>query len=149
MDKPRFAQHLDGAAKQSIDFARRWVKNNLDGEVNYLVVPNQSFDEELKEGELIFPSDSLPEGARHGPWSAEQVVEYLWRDGRVPEWIDISVVGVSETAGVLMMLRCCGRFTDHGDLLYYRDSQHPPFGIKSPNLPPEWKDGDEKFDVNW
>ena len=149
MERERFSRHLDSATQQAIDFARRYVTNELAGEVSYLVEPNQSCDDNLREGEVIFPEDSLPEGAHHGPWAAERVVEFLWRDGRVPEWIDIAVAEVSDTGGIRVGLLCCGRFTASDDLLYYNSGPVPPFGIKSPILPPDWEDDAVKFDVNW
>jgi hypothetical protein len=149
MERQRFAQHLDSATQRAIDFARRYVINELAGDVSYLVQPNQSCDDNLREGEVIFPEDSLPEEAHHGPWAAERVVEFLWRDGRVPEWIDIAVAEVPDTGGIRVGLLCCGRFTQRDDLLYYSRDSVPPFGIKSPVLPPDWQDGDGKFDVNW
>jgi hypothetical protein len=37
-----------------------------------------------------------------------------------------------------MRLICCGRFTGLEERLYYRGGL-PPFGIKSPTLPPHWQ----------
>jgi len=149
MERQRFAQHLYSATQQAIDFARQYVTNELAGDVNYLVEPNQSCDDNLREGEVVFPADSLPEGTHHGPWAAERVVEFLWRDGMVPEWIDIAVAEVPDSEGIHVGLLCCGRFTASNDLLYYSNGTVPPFGIKSPLLPPEWTVGNRKFDVNW
>ncbi|MBU1219650.1 hypothetical protein KKF34_18030 [Myxococcota bacterium] len=148
MNKERFANHLELATQYAIDFASRYIFNHLDGPGVYLVEPNCSYDKNLCEGEVVFPDDSLPEGKVHGPWTSEQVVDFLCREGRVPEWIDIAVAEVSKKGEVRIGLTCCGRFTALEDLLYYKDRETPPFGVKSPPLPPGWKE-DCKFDVNW
>ncbi|MEZ5326427.1 MAG: hypothetical protein R3F19_15360 [Verrucomicrobiales bacterium] len=69
--------------------------------------------------------------------NAEQVVEFLWRKGKIPEWIDISVVTVDHDVTVCE-LRCCGRYTGNEDRLYYRPDNRSPFAIKSPSPPPNY-----------
>ena len=71
-----------------------------------------------------------------GPWLAKEAVTYLWRDGKVPEWIDVAVEAVDHRS--LVALRCCGRFTSSEELLYHSPSGLPPLSIKSPALPPDW-----------
>jgi len=148
MERHRFAKHLDQATRSAIDLARKYVINELQGDVDYIVEPNSSCDDNLREGEVVFPDDSLADGAHHGPWAFEPVVEFLWRDAKVPEWIDIAVSEVPDAGGIHLRLRCCGRFTANEALLYYTWGDVPPFGIKSPVLPPGWAE-DDKFDVNW
>lgn len=82
----------------------------------------------------------------------EQVVKYLWRDEKVPEWVDISVAFATNEYTCLSLL-ICGRFTATDKLLYHQSAGIPPFSVKSPWLPPDY-DFDvlvetQKFDVNW
>jgi hypothetical protein len=77
-----------------------------------------------------------------------EVASWMWRDGFVPVWVDISVF--NELPGeVVVRLLCAGRSSASSARLYYElDGERSPFGIKSPDLPPSWKEGD-KFDVGW
>jgi hypothetical protein len=96
---------------------------------------------------LIFPEiASSPFGP--APWSSVQVVQWMWRDGCVPVWVDVCVF--NELPGeVVLRLLCAGRRSANPERLYYElDGQRSPFGIKSPLLPPAWKEGD-RFDVGW
>ena len=77
--------------------------------------------------------------------SAETVVALLHRDGRCPEWIDVSVEAIG-TGFTLLRLLCCGRYTDDRKKMHYDDQGLGPFGIKSPVLPPNYVEG-SKFDI--
>jgi hypothetical protein len=135
-----------------VDFARQHVQQALSDDVAFLVYPNQSCDDNPRVGdEVVFPDESLPQGHYHGPWSAEQVVGFLWRGGKVPEWID-AAVQAEDGGQTLVSLRCCGRFTAQEELLYHRyPGGVPPFSIKSPVLPPGWEsvEASGKFDLYW
>jgi hypothetical protein len=78
-------------------------------------------------------------------------VGFLWRGGKVPEWID-AAVQAEDGGQTLVSLRCCGRFTAQEELLYHRyPGGVPPFSIKSPVLPPGWEsvEASGKFDLYW
>lgn len=139
------------AAQQAVAFARQYVQEELLDDVEYLVYPNQSCDDNPRVGdETVFPNDSLQDGDYHGPWSAGKVVDFLWRSGKVPEWIDIAVREV-DVRHTVASLRCCGRFTAQDELLYHRCGGLPPFSIKSPYLPLGWQsiDVSGKFTLRW
>jgi hypothetical protein len=151
VDRGAFEVRLREAARRAVEFARQHVREALTDEVAFRVYPNQSCDENPRVGdEAVFPDDSLPDGEYHGPWSAERVADFLWRDGRVPEWIDIAV---RDTDGrhTVVSLRCCGRFTAQDDLLYHSGTGLPPFSVKSPYLPPggESIEASGKFSLRW
>jgi len=152
MDRGTFEARLRTASQQAVDFARQHVRQALPDEVAFLVYPNQSYDGNPRVGdEVVFPGDSLPDGHCHGPWSAGETVTFLWRDGRIPEWIDIAAQA-EHGRRTLVGLRCCGRFTAQEELLYHRYPDGvAPFSIKSPDLPPGWEsvDAHGKFDLNW
>jgi hypothetical protein len=151
VDRITFEKRLLTAARRVVLFAREYVCQPLPDEVAFRVYPNQSFDGNPRVGdEVIFPEESLPGGEFHGPWSAEETVAYLWRDGKVPEWID-AVVEAEDGRRSLVALRCCGRFTASADLLYHRPGGLPPFSIKSPVLPPGWESvaASGRFDLHW
>src|SRR6266545_31226 len=87
--------------------------------MRFRVLLNQSNDDivPLRLGEVVFPQDSGRIRALHA-CDARTVVDELWRDGRVPEWVDLSVVDVRRKSTAVEML-CCGRFTDDESLLYH------------------------------
>ena len=146
MDRVEFQRHLMSATQHAFDCAREFVRNPLPTSFRYLVHLNESYDgNPLEAGETTFPED---DGRVVGPLADHEVVDLLWRAGRIPEWIDISV---ARTDGVhtFMQLLCCGRFTDQAKHLYYRDSDVCPFGVKSPYLPQGWEVGDDPFDLHW
>jgi hypothetical protein len=134
MDKAEFAKLFHEASAASVSFARTFVSDYLPDSTIYEVFPNQSYDgHPLHPDERVFPEDELPRDEFH-LMNADQVIEFLWRDGMVPEWIDLSVVS---TAGqqTVVELFCCGRFTANNDLLYYNHANLGPFGVKGPALP--------------
>lgn len=152
MNHSTFAMSLRTAADQAVLFARQHVRQAISDKVMFLVYPNQSCDDNLHVGdEVVYPEESLPSGEYLGPWTPEEVVAFLWRDGKVPEWIDVAVEAV-ECHRSLVGLRCCGRFTEQEEFLYHRYAGGvPPFSIKSPVLPPGWESVEKsgKFDLYW
>jgi hypothetical protein len=151
VDRGTFEERLQQAARHVVQFAREHIRQPLPDEVGFRVYPNQSFDGNPQVGdEVVFPDESLPDGEFLGPWSAEQVVEFLWRAGRVPEWIDAAVES-EDGQRSLVGLRCCGRYTATEELLYHRPGGMAPFSIKSPVLPPGWEsvEASGRFDLHW
>lgn len=149
MDRQTFHNHLITATQSAFQFTSRFVHNSLPQSFSYVVLLNQSNDRNaLKPGEHVYPHDQSQFGVCVGPLTADAVVELLWREGRVPEWIDISVVRI-EGNQTILQLRCCGRFTDRAELLYYAQTAVCPFGCKGPLLPPDWNEGDARFDLHW
>jgi len=151
VDRSTFEVRLRAAAQQAVQLARQYVREALPDEVVFLVYPNQSCDENPRVGdEVVFPDESLPEGRHHGPWQADEALNFLWRGGKVPEWIDISVQGVGARCTIIG-LRCCGRFTGEEDLLYHQNKGGPPFSVKSPYLPTGWEsvEASGRFSLDW
>jgi hypothetical protein len=151
VDRSTFETRLRTAAQQAVRFARQFVRDVLPDDMLFLVYPNQSCDDNPRVGdEVVFPDESLPEGQHHGPWQVDEVLNFLWRNGKVPEWIDIAVQD-ADARYALVRLRCCGRFTAQEDLLYHRNGGLPPLSIKSPYLPPGWESAEASggFDLDW
>lgn len=67
-------------------------------------------------------------------------MEILWRDGLVPEWINLSVISEQSTYTLIEVL-ACGRFTDNEKLLYHINEGYPPFHVLGPTLPPLHENG--------
>jgi hypothetical protein len=143
MDKATFSNRLREITIDNRKFATRFVTNHLPDSNRYLVRLNQSCDEQLRPGEHVFPHDTDPAAAL----TADEVVDLLCRENRVPEWIDISVERADSEHTYLLLL-CCGRFTDNDALLYYLDRGNAPFGCKSPSVPLSWSEEQGRFDLH-
>ncbi len=147
MEKPLLRRQLERATEIAIEFARRYCHQRLLGPAVYRVLPNQSFDENRSPDEVVFP-DEAGAALDATPWSGDRVVDWLWRDGRVPVWVDISVFD-ERSSEVVVQLLCAGRWSANPERLHYElDGHRSPFGIKSPPLPRAWQDGDQ-FDIGW
>jgi hypothetical protein len=147
--KDTFHDHLSRATVFCHDFTRRYVHNALPASFLYSVRLNQSYDgNPLKDGEQVFPDDTTRHGSVIAPLDESAVVALLWRDGLVPEWINISVER-ADSEQPHFELRCCGRFTDRTEHLYYSQTECCPFGVKGPVLPHDWKESDGRFDFRW
>jgi hypothetical protein len=151
MDRSVCERHFWMAAEQALRFARQYVVQFLPDHIAFRVYPNQSYDGNPRVAdEEVFPEETLGEGCFHGPWSVADVIEFLWRNGKVPEWVDVAVES-EEACHTIIGLRCCGRFSSQEEMLYYRQGGCPPFGIKSPPFPPGLSSVEEqgKFDLHW
>ncbi|MGE5186544.1 MAG: hypothetical protein ACM31C_31025 [Acidobacteriota bacterium] len=148
MDRHLFATRLREAAMAARDFARRFIEEPLPDELRYRLRLNRSYDGEARVGdEVVYPEDSTCERAEAvRDCSEARVVDVLWRDGRVPEWIDVSVLDALDDV-TLVELMCCGRFTADEQRLYHVAEGRPPFHMTSPTLPPRYQDG-ERFSIH-
>lgn len=149
MERQVFCRRMLEATECAVACARELVSNRLPERVRYLVHLNQSYDgNELEDGERVFPEDRIRFVDPIGPIDMESTTGILWRDGLIPEWIDIAVVDAdSETTYVELL--CCGRFTACDRHLYHRKAGVPPFSPKSPAVPMDWNKGDPTFDLHW
>lgn len=147
MEQQEFQNHLVIATKRALSLAREMVSNHLPDKFRYRIILNASYDgNPLTPQEQVFLKDAADR--RSVPVSGEEVVAMLWRNDKVPEWIDIYVKSVREHSTVLELL-CCGRFTASNDHLYHKPEGHPPFHVQSPRLPPRWNKENPKFDLMW
>ena len=137
MTRDEFIDLLAKASASSVEFARRYVENDLADGCRYHVLLNQSCDKRAIVEEGMYPED---DGIEYASLSSEEAADVVHREGRWPEWIDVSVE--AEGAGyTLVRLLCCGRYTDDIQRMYYADRGMGPFGIKSPDLPRGYADG--------
>lgn len=136
MERGVFVERFQKAAAQTREFACGFVVEPLPEALRFRVLLNQSVDSRLHEDERVFPDDVSP----LAPCTEAEVIALLWREGRVPEWVDLSVVGLSGAA-TLVELRCCGRFTSNETLLYHQRAGLPPLHVQSPALPAEHVQG--------
>lgn len=152
MDCERFKTLLRQATQDTLNFTRRFVWDTIPDKVVYRLDPEELYDSSSPEGKLLIidPEDSLgPEGfltLTH----VEIVAKYLCQDGRVPVWIDLTVVEAAAEFTTIELM-CCGRYSDQEEHLYYTPWGRGPFGVKGPAVPPGWQFTDpiQKFDLRW
>lgn len=140
MTKQEFLFQLKGASFVALKFAERYVKDKLATDFKYNTIftpPNIYGDVDQFD---IYPED---EGLIKLNLTDIEVVDLLYRKNKVPIWIDINVLKSSRKTTTFNLL-CAGRYSDNKDEYYYRDNGSAPFGIKSPQFPVGYKDG-EKF----
>lgn len=151
MTREEFSQNLNKATLRSHEKALVFVENELKPPFTYLVKLNQSFDgNKLASGEFILAEMREKGGSSLGPMSHDQVIDLLWHNGLVPEWVDITPWEATQT-GLVFWLTCCGRFAEREPLLYHTKEGYPPFHAPGVLTPPDWKSLEEsgRFDVNW
>ena len=132
-----FRFRLVGASYASANFGKTMVDCDVPFDFRYCVILNSSYDGNREEDEVVFPEDAE---VIHWDLSSKEVVELLCRDGKVPQWIDISLV-YCENQHSHLELSCCGRFHSDDSRLYYYGQGTQPFGIKSPVLPLRFQEG--------
>ncbi|MDX2360859.1 MAG: hypothetical protein QNK23_08640 [Crocinitomicaceae bacterium] len=138
MTKPEFLLRLQEAGNRALKFAESYVLTELK--------PSFKYDVELLP--LSHGSDtSQPQNNPQDKVRMElgltdkEVVDLLYREGKIPIWININVLksGTTETT---LSLTCTGLYSDDESKYYYNEKHGGPFGIKSPVLPIGYKDGD-------
>lgn len=132
-----FSFRLEAASLLATQVAATIVRDKLAFEFRYCVLLNTSCDDLLQSDEVVFPDD---DGLIHEDLNSDEAVRLLCRDFRVPQWIDICVA-YSARKHSHLVLECCGRFHSNDDRLYYFERGTQPFGIKSPQLPKDCKEG--------
>jgi hypothetical protein len=132
-----FRTLLIAASFEATRFAQRFVFDVLPFTFRYVAYLNESCDSSAGPEFVLYAQD---DGKVVTLDSEVAVIDLLLRDGRCPQWIDVAVIAVAPHF-TLLRLRCCGRFTDDRSKLYYDERGFGPFGIKSPDFPPNWKEG--------
>lgn len=144
-----FERSLVEAARCALEFARQLVINNLPDKIRYDVILGCSYDgNSLEQGEYTFPED-YDNGQRLFE-NREDVVGLLWKDGKVPEWVNVSV---ESEDGVFtnVKLECCGRYSSNVEHVYHAHEGRAPFHVVGPPMPPEVESREhtQKYDLYW
>jgi hypothetical protein len=148
MDRQAFEERFRRAARRARDFAQSFIEEPLPSELRFRLELNASFDgNPLRENERVFPQDSDPRNQRAlSNLDEAGALAAFWRDGLVPEWIDLSVVGTTGAATLVGAL-VCGRFTADDGLLYHLDEGYAPFHVLGPSLPGGHLEG-QRFSIH-
>lgn len=119
MKKEDFKKNLEKAVNGLIDFTQEIVTNNLPDTYKFIIKTNCSYDgNELEDDEEIYPDDTINESSSINPASTLTVIDYLWRNGKVPQWINVQVSSCDSNF-TYITLECCGRYSS---ILNHKDS---------------------------
>lgn len=137
MEREVFAARLAGAAAAAVRCARTQLIEDLPTPLAFRIRLNQSYDGiPAQPGEVRFAEDDFRDRAiALHRCDFETVVDALWRRGHVPQWVNLAVAGISNTATIIEVI-CCDRYTDDEDALYQMPGGTTPFHAVGPVLPP-------------
>ncbi len=147
MERAVFAQRLRDAAGAARDFASQLVRETLPSPIRFRVRLNRSYDATTRGDNFrLFRDDSGLERASSVSNCCEaEAIDALWRDGLVPQWIDVAVIGETGEA-TFVELVCCGRFTADEQRLYHASGGLSPFQVTGPVQPP--RHAGERFSIH-
>ncbi|ELP35898.1 hypothetical protein RBSWK_00170 [Rhodopirellula baltica SWK14] len=148
LSRSAFKQNLQDAAFLARDFTRTMVTNRLPNPISYTIHYGCSYDgNPLVGDEKTFTDDY--DDCPISTTSADDVTDRLWRDGFVPEWINVTV-GHEDGDYTHIKLECCGRYSATPKMMYHVQEGRPPFHVLGPPMPPgyEREDG-AKFNLYW
>jgi hypothetical protein len=148
MIKTKFTQHLNGASISLIDFTKTYCFNEFSDNFQYIISESGGTDIQnmghLSEKEIAVSATWRTFKGK--VMTANQIVELLHHDNKVPLWIDISVYESRSDSTVIQMF-CSRRLREEKELMH---PGLPPFHLQVAMPPDQLKvEVDGKFDVNW
>ncbi|MBS1654847.1 MAG: hypothetical protein JSU05_08385 [Bacteroidetes bacterium] len=149
MDKVTFRQHLHEATKALVDFTKTLCYNDLADNYKYRITPNSRTvdkkDNHLTESEIAVLH--IWNKYENKILTADQIVDLLHHDNRVPVWIDTTIYEARHNLTVIDLF-CSRRLRDDNEL--YHQGQIMPFHLLVP-IPPDHQKNtqDCTFDINW
>jgi hypothetical protein len=148
LSRSAFKRNLQDTAILARDFTRTMVVNTLPDAIVYTIFYGCSYDgNPLIGDEKTFPDDYTDRPI--STLSPDDVTKYLWRDGFIPEWINVTV-SHEDGAHTYISLECCGRYSATVNRMYHIREGRPPFHVLGPPLPPDYESEDgAKFDLYW
>jgi hypothetical protein len=148
LSREAFCTNLVESATLARDFARTLVTTLLPDQITYIVLYGCSYDgNPLREDEKTFPEDYDQEPPTST--SPDEITTLLWRDGFVPEWINV-MVSHEDGEQTHIKLECCGRYSAMPEMMYHIQEGRPPFHVLGPPMPPDFESNQgSKFNLYW
>ena len=145
MDDRTFLNHLNEVTESTLELTLKLCSNHLSKNVVYTIKPNQiSFSNHLDEEETENLKHRIQELNKE--WTLNEVRNRLIMNGRVPVWINVSVIKSTKSKTVIELFTS-RRFRKDIAELYHLQDNYPPFHATVP-MPP-FHHGKAKFDINW
>ena len=116
MEQTEFVSRMEEAVKRTLRY--EGMNENVEiTKCGYLIYPNQSLDiQNPKDDQEVYPEETLPRGQYLGPLDFANTLTFLWRKGKVPEWINVAIRRTNANEAQLQFhLLCCGRFSGHNE----------------------------------
>jgi hypothetical protein len=154
MEHKEFWRRYREAKQQAIQIASSMIVETLpDIHMPFISFPMREPSTDLAYDERVFDRDDIHRQFGHGhPHEEQQMVEYFWRDGFVPRWIDVSVFSTNGTITVFEF-HASDVFTRYeaDGCPFYTERRLKPWASKSPRLPPGWESVEQsgRFSLNW
>ena len=143
-----FIAAFDRAAALCRGFAQKFVTQELPASLRFdFAAAGRPTDQ---AGRVKFLGGRLLRPAQLRAVEPVRAREYLWVDGKVPRWINLSV-HAADAEHTYIQVAACGRLTGDPAALYHQREGNPPFHVLSPALPPGWASVEEsgKFTLGW
>jgi hypothetical protein len=143
-----FIDAFDRAAALCHDFAQQFVTEELPASLRFdFLAAGRPTDQ---TGRIKFLGGRLLLPAQLRGVEPIRARKSLWVDGKVPQWINLSVHGM-DAEHTYIEVAVCGRLTDDPAALYHQREGNPPFHVLGPALPPGWMSLAEsgKFSLGW
>jgi len=140
MKREEFFFQLQKATNKAAEFAEEYIIND--------VVRNFKYNVTLISPLKIKETNGTKEHIEQEPEKKfgvdiHKAVELIYRDGKVPRWIDINVIKTKRRVTIVKLV-CSRDYSGKKEDLYYTLNGTEPFGIKSPLLPADYIEG-KKF----
>lgn len=148
MDKATFITAFNRAASDCHAFAQQFVTEELPVSLRFdFVAACRSVD---ASGRIKFLGGRLLTPGQLRGVEPVRARKYLWIDGKVPHWINLSV-HAADGAHTYIEVIVCDRLTADDSALYHKREGNPPFHVLGPALPPGWVSLAEsgKFSLGW
>ena len=145
-----FQKNLNESIETAFSFARSLVSNELPDKIKYQIFMNCSYDRnKLEDGEVTL-ANKEQENSLIESESTEEVFDILWREGRVPEWVNVSVAS-EDGIFTYLQLACSGKFSNRREHMYHAHEGRAPFHVLGPPAPTslDYYDDDQKYDLHW
>jgi hypothetical protein len=143
-----FIAAFDRAAALCHDFAQQVVTENLPTSLRFdFLAAGQPTGQ---AGRVKFLGGRLLLPAQLRGVEPVQARKYLWVDGHVPQWVNLSV-HAADAEHTYIEVAVCDRLTDDPTALYHQREGNPPFHLLGPALPPGWVSlaASGKFSLGW
>ncbi len=121
MTKDTFLKHFNLAIEDAVKAVEAYVTERVVGPYNFAVIK--------RDGALV------------GTYDKEACVERFYKDGALPQWINMLVADIGE--GTLFQIEASERYTKNDEEYSGQMDGYPPFHVLGPGLPQSVRDGME------
>lgn len=131
MDRATIDRLLASASQECIEFSQQFLVEELPRQVQFVIFPNCSNLEKPLQGDAeVYPQDSLPDGQYLGPMDRDAAVTFVWRNGKLPQWINVYPHSV-DSQFTFLGLQCSSQY-------YVPLTSDSIFSVKGPAFPAAW-----------